>query len=75
MRVTLAVAGLSEDGARWILRNEFFRVDGKLAARVTSLGGWLHLDARRLAPPPPTLLEALRALARTEDFEVLAGRG
>jgi acyl-CoA thioester hydrolase len=37
-------------------------------ARVTSLGGWLDLRARRLAPPPPGLAEALRAMPRAEDF-------
>jgi acyl-CoA thioester hydrolase len=36
--VTLALAGLSEDASRMMLRNEFFR-DGVLCARVTSTAG------------------------------------
>ena len=71
LTVTLAVAGLSDDGSRWLMRNDFLRPDGKPAARVTSAGGWLDLRARKLAVPPPGLLQALRTLPRTEDFQVL----
>jgi acyl-CoA thioester hydrolase len=71
LKITLAVAGLAADGSRWLLRNEFFRPDGELAARVTSAGGWLDLTARKLAAPPPALLEAMRELPRTDDFKEL----
>lgn len=67
-QVTLALAGQSEDGSRFLLRNEFFKADGKLAARVTSLGGWLDLAERRLMVPPPDLLEAMRTLPRVPGF-------
>lgn len=66
--VTLAIAGLSQDGSRFLLRNEIFRSDGKLSARVTSAGGWLDLKARKLVRPPEALLAALRALPQTADF-------
>lgn len=69
--IRLALAGLSDDGSRFRLRNEFLRIDGKMCARVTSLGGWLDLGARRLVTPPEALLAALRTLPRTEDFAVL----
>ncbi|MEP7358346.1 MAG: thioesterase family protein [Anaerolineales bacterium] len=72
LRVTLASAGLAEDGSRFIIRNEFWRADGKLAARVTSTGGWLDLAARKLVVPPEALLAAMRSLPPTEDFQVLA---
>jgi len=71
MSVSLMVAGLSDNGSHFRLRNEFSRADGKLTARVTSTGGWLDLSARKLIAPPDKLLVALRALARTDDFEVL----
>lgn len=67
LRVTLAMAALSEDGSRFTLRNEFFRADGKLAARVTSSGGWLDLAARKLVAPPEKLLAALRTLPRAPE--------
>lgn len=71
LRATLALAGLADDGSRWRLCNEFYRADGQLAARVTSVGGWLDLDARRLLAPPAPLAEALAALVRTADFAAL----
>ncbi|MGH8563064.1 MAG: thioesterase family protein [Gammaproteobacteria bacterium] len=72
MRVTLAIAGLSEDGSRFLVRNELWREDGKLAARVTSGGGWLDLSARKVVVPPEALLAALRSLPQTDDFQVLS---
>jgi acyl-CoA thioester hydrolase len=69
--VSLAVAGLSADGSRMVLRNEFRREDGKTCVKVTSTAGWLDLDARKLMVPPEGLLAALRALDRTEDFREL----
>lgn len=71
VRVTLAVAGLSEDVSRWIIVNEFFRPDGVLAARVTSHGGWLDLAARKLTTPPAALADAMQRQARTADFRML----
>ena len=72
LRVTLAIAGLAADGSRFLLRNEFWRDDGQLAAKVTSAGGWLDLSLRKLAAPPEALLAALRSLPQTEDFQELA---
>jgi acyl-CoA thioester hydrolase len=70
--VTLTSAGLSDDGSRFVLRNTVLRdADGEPAAVVTSTGGWLDLDHRRLAAPPPELADLLRALPRDDDFAVL----
>lgn len=69
--VTYVLAGHAEDGSRFLLRHEIFRADGKLSARVTSAGGWLDLNERRLVVPPPALLSAMNSLDRTSDFVVL----
>lgn len=69
--VTLAIAGLSPDGSRFVLRNEIIRLDGTLCARVTSAGGWLDQTARKLVAPPAALLAALQSLRRTDDFAAL----
>lgn len=69
--VSLSIAGLAEDGSRWLMRNEFMRPDGKTAARVTSAGGWLDLAARKLVAPPAALLAALHVLPRTDDCQAL----
>ena len=71
LRVNLRLAGLSEDASRFRIVNEIFRGDGKLAARVTSLGGWFDLAARRLVAPPEDLARALGALERTPEFAAL----
>jgi acyl-CoA thioester hydrolase len=69
--VTLALAGLSEDGSRFLLRNEILRPDGKLSARVTSTGGWLDLNARKLVRPPEALLAVMRSLPKITGFVTL----
>ena len=71
IRVTFTLAGLSDDASRFRIRNEIYRDDGDMAARVTSLGGWLDIAARKLVVPPDTLANALRSLDKTEDFEKL----
>jgi acyl-CoA thioester hydrolase len=71
IEITYALAGHAEDGSRFLLQHEIFRADGKLSARVTSAGGWLDLNARKLIAPPPALLDAMNSLERTEDFIVL----
>lgn len=69
--VTYALAGHALDGSRFLLRHEIFRPDGQLSARVTSAGGWLNLDERKLVVPPPSLLAAMNLLEKTGDFVVL----
>jgi acyl-CoA thioester hydrolase len=75
LRITLAIAALPEDGSRFSMRNEFWKAEGKLAARVNSYAGWLDLSARRLVVPPEALLAALRSLPQTDDFQTLPSRG
>ncbi|WP_330115063.1 thioesterase family protein [Pseudomonas sp. JS3066] len=72
MDISMRLSGLSEDGSRMMLRNEFYR-GSTLAARVTSTAGWFDLEQRKLVVPPPALLEALQALEESEDFRVLPG--
>lgn len=71
VRVTFSLAGISPDASRFRIRNEFFRSDATLAARVTSQGGWLDLAARKLVAPPHALYEALNSLERSADFAPL----
>lgn len=72
-RITVNVlfAGLSADGSQWKVRQEVTRADGKQAALLTIDGAWIHLDTRKLVPPPPELLEVIQRLPRTRDFEEL----
>ena len=67
VRVTMSLAGLSDDGSRMRIRNDLYRGD-TLGARVTSTAGWFDLANRKLVSPPPDLLKCLRALTRSDDF-------
>ena len=69
--VTLAIAGHADDGSRFLLRSEVLRLDGTLCATVTSAGGWLDLEARKLVAPPQALHDALRSLPKSSDYSVL----
>ena len=74
VRVTLVMSALSDDSAKFRMRNEFFRADGELAARVTSSGAWLDLEKRRLTAPPEDLARVLAQLERADDFETIAAK-
>ena len=69
--VTYALAGHALDGSRFLVQHEIFRPDGALSARVTSAGGWLSLDKRKLVVPPSALLAAMNSLEKTAGFVVL----
>ena len=69
--MTLSIAGLAPNASRFRLRNEFIRDDGELSCRVTSVGGWLDLRARKLIVAPRALLDAYLAAERSDDFEEL----
>ena len=71
VRVTVQVAGLSPDGARWKLRSVLAGDGGEEMALVSVLGGFIHLTDRRLVVPPAELAAALAGLERVADFEEL----
>jgi acyl-CoA thioester hydrolase len=71
IRVNLLVAGVSPDASRYRFRNEFFRDDGKIVARVTSTGGWLGLVERQLVAPPDKLAQVILSLKKSEDYQAL----
>ncbi len=70
--VTMENGGFSDDGSRFRIVNNFYKSDGTRAACVTSVGGWLDLEKRKLILPPEELKAAwLELLVKTEDFEEL----
>jgi acyl-CoA thioester hydrolase len=66
--VTYAALGMSADGARFLVENQFWSAGGELAATVRSTGGWLDLRARKLVAPPPHLLAAFAEVPRAPGF-------
>ncbi len=74
--VDFTIIGGSPDEARFKFHHEFVRVrDGKLCARMVVVGGWMNLETRRLAPPPPRLAEVMRTLQRGQTWDVLPDAG
>ena len=72
VRVTLEAAGLSPDGSRFRLVNTVYRAaDEKLVARVTSDGGWLSLETRKIMPAPEELQRLMEQIHRTDGFAFL----
>ena len=71
LRVTNENGGHSEDGSRFRVINNVYKASGELAARVTTIGGWLNLRERKLMEPPVEIKNAWLALSRTDDFEEL----
>ena len=71
LRVTNENGGHSEDVSRFRVINNVYKSSGELAARVTTIGGWLNLRERKLMEPPDEIKRAWLELSRTDDFEEL----
>jgi len=69
--VTMENGGFASDGSRFRVVNSIYKTGRTLAARVTSVGGWLSLKERKLIEPPDVIKNAWLELPRTEDFEEL----
>ena len=69
--ITNELAGMNEEGSRFIFRNRFVRADGKLAASVSSLVMFLDLATRKKMAPPEKLLSAILAMNKSEDYAVI----
>jgi acyl-CoA thioester hydrolase len=69
--VTLLIAGLAPDASRFKFRHDVLAADGALCARITTTGGFMNLDERKLVTPPPGVLALYQTLPRTDDFAEL----
>jgi acyl-CoA thioester hydrolase len=69
--VTIENGGFAPDGSRFRVVNSIHKDGRVLAARVTSIGGWLSFKERKLIEPPDILKNAWLQLPRTDDFEEL----
>jgi acyl-CoA thioester hydrolase len=71
LQVTFTIQGLSPDGARFKMVQDLWKPNGKQAAHLVVLGGWLDTRARRLTAPPDALREAFEKAPRGGPFETL----
>ena len=72
LKVTMENGGFSDDGSRFRVVNNFYKLTGEPAARVTSVGGWLGLKERKLIAPPDEIKQAWLTLIQTDDFAELS---
>jgi acyl-CoA thioester hydrolase len=70
--VQVFLKGISENGERFKFSHKIYKTDESLAAEVEIYGAWLDLKTRKLTKPPKIVLEALKDIERTEDFENIA---
>jgi acyl-CoA thioester hydrolase len=66
--ITFQVAGLAADYSRFKVKNEIFRADSELCARVTTIGGFMNLDTRKLVAPPDEVIAAYQLIPKSEDY-------
>lgn len=72
VKVNVRISGLSEDGRKWKMHQEVFRVsDGKLAATLDVMGAWFSLVNRKIIPAPEILRSKVDSLPRTKDFQMI----
>ncbi len=69
--VDLFFAGESKDNSRWKFIHKLYNTRGSLAALHTVYGAWINMNTRRISPPPQILLDSLKNLERTNNFEIL----
>ncbi len=69
--VEVFLKGMSEKGERFRFYHKIYKEDGRLAAEIEIYGAWLDLKERKLTPPPAIVLQTLRDIERTEDFEII----
>jgi acyl-CoA thioester hydrolase len=69
--ITNELAGMNEEGSRFVFRNRFVRADGKLAASVSSLVMFLDLTTRKKMALPEKLMSAILSMNRSDDYTVI----
>ena len=70
-QVSLVLDGLSADGSRMRLINNFINDRGQLFSKVVSDGVWFNLSARRIASPPDRIKDLMLKLPRSVSFSLI----
>lgn len=70
--ITYTVSGLSPQGNHWKVHHDILKSNGKKAVSLNLEGVILNLTTRKLAYPPPELLQTFNLIPRAKDFEVLS---
>jgi len=71
IKVTLEVAGLSEDGGFFEFVHNFYDHNGGNLAYCEIFGGWIDLKSRKLTGFPVELDQILTDFPKSKDFKIL----
>ncbi len=71
VRVSLEVAGLSEDGMFFEFLHNFYDIHGKNFASCEIMGAWIDLKTRQLIGLPTVFNDILRNVPRAKSFKIL----
>ncbi|GAA4110687.1 hypothetical protein GCM10022393_07900 [Aquimarina addita] len=71
VRVSLELAGLSEDGTFFEFRHNYYDYKGRNFAHCEMMGAWIDLNTRKLSPLPDEMQLLLAKIERPSDFKIL----
>ncbi len=71
IRVSLQLAGLSEDGRFFEFHHDFYNYKGMHMAHCEMMGAWIDLKTRKLTGLPEVLKEPFELVERPASFKVL----
>lgn len=67
--ITMKLAKVSADGAKWTIQHEFFSMNQKLLASITVDGGWIDTRLRKFAATTPHIVkEVFDRFPRSSSF-------
>ncbi|MGB5243787.1 MAG: acyl-CoA thioesterase [Lutimonas sp.] len=72
IKVELTLKGLSDNGKKFKFLHRIFRPDGELAAEIEVYGAWLDLKKRKVTIPPEIILNVVKDMDKSENFEVIS---
>lgn len=70
--VKLFLEASSKQGERFKIRHLIYKENGDLAATISVYLAWIDLTKRKLTIPPKQILETLKHIAKTDDFEEIS---
>ena len=70
--VRLLCGGRNEEATKYLFVNQFVTEEERLHGELRTLFMWFDLKTRRAIKPPYDLLETIKMIPNTEDYEVIA---
>lgn len=71
IKVSLEVAGLSEDGMFFKFKHNFYNENGENLATADIFGAWMNLKTRKLTSLPDSLLNLAELFPKSDEFKIL----